>query len=474
MDDAGVLAAQPAIVGESIEISYAALRALSVTVAVHMQMRGVRQGATVAVQTNDVLAALATIFAAGLIGARWVRATDQLAERQPVAVNLWLHTLESGAPKHPDSVLIGQDWAAFPAEHPQGTRPQFTGPASLDDGWLIAATSGTTGTAKHVELSHRMIHLRTMSVAQDFAPAPRRMACLFPVTAFPFIMRALTTLANKGTLVHSYSPGYWARANTDIVMGSPSQVRELFKDIALRNKLPALHVGGTRISDDEADALLHSFQTVVDVYGSTEANQVIRRTIRHDAQGKMISDCQTLQDADIEIVDDADGPRPAGQDGIVRIRAPWQVQAYLDSPESAARAFRNGWFYPGDIGHLDAQNCLQIQGRENDMFNIGGVKINAVKLDLALRSVTGIRDAISFALPDKKGVVSLYAFVDVDPAASAQASTAAASAAAARLLGSGAKLRNIFTASDLPRLSGGKPDRIACQHLALARRDMLN
>lgn len=82
----------------------------------------------------------------------------------------------------------------------------------------------------------------------------------------------------------------------------------------------------------------------------------------------------------IEIVDEADHPVPAGSEGIVRIASEFAVDCYVDDPIESAQVFRNGWFYPGDLGSLTPDNLLIISGRQNNILNIGGEKIAAERV----------------------------------------------------------------------------------------------
>jgi acyl-CoA synthetase (AMP-forming)/AMP-acid ligase II len=59
-----------------------------------------------------------------------------------------------------------------------------------------------------------------------------------------------------------------------------------------------------------------------------------------------------------EIVDDNDRVLPQGFEGHLRIRSDYGVSEYFEDPEATKRAFRNGWFYPGDRGHVTVENSL--------------------------------------------------------------------------------------------------------------------
>lgn len=115
--------------------------------------------------------------------------------------------------------------------------------------------------------------------------------------------------------------------------------------------------------------------------------------------------------ARIEIVDETDRPVPAGTDGIVRIASEFAVDRYIDDPIESAKVFRNGWFYPGDLGSLTPDNLLVISGRLNNILNIGGEKIAAERVEAALASFKGVRQAAVFIATSKAGVQEVCAAV---------------------------------------------------------------
>ncbi len=77
----------------------------------------------------------------------------------------------------------------------------------------------------------------------------------------------------------------------------------------------------------------------------------------------------------IEIVDDSDQRVPPGESGIVRIRGDYMVSGYYNETQLPSQIFRDGWFYPGDIGSLTADGMLIISGRQTAVLNLGGEKI---------------------------------------------------------------------------------------------------
>jgi acyl-CoA synthetase (AMP-forming)/AMP-acid ligase II len=111
----------------------------------------------------------------------------------------------------------------------------------------------------------------------------------------------------------------------------------------------------------------------------------------------------------MEIVDDEDRPLPAGSEGIVRIASEFAVDRYVDDPIESKKVFRNGWFYPGDLGSLTSDNLLIISGRQNDVLNAGGGKMAAEKVEAVLTSFKGVNQAAVFMHTSKLGVDEVWA-----------------------------------------------------------------
>ena len=78
--------------------------------------------------------------------------------------------------------------------------------------------------------------------------------------------------------------------------------------------------------------------------------------------------------ATVEIVDDGDNVAgwPEGSFGI---RPAQTVKGYVGDASEAETAFRDGWFYPGDIAALRADSMLIVLGRERSVLNLGGDKV---------------------------------------------------------------------------------------------------
>jgi long-chain acyl-CoA synthetase len=72
--------------------------------------------------------------------------------------------------------------------------------------------------------------------------------------------------------------------------------------------------------------------------------------------------------------------------------SPCMVHGYVLGAETSADVFRDGWFYPGDEGVLEADGFLAILGRSGDVLNIGGMKISVADIETALDGLAGVKD----------------------------------------------------------------------------------
>jgi long-chain acyl-CoA synthetase len=95
---------------------------------------------------------------------------------------------------------------------------------------------------------------------------------------------------------------------------------------------------------------------------------------------------------DLRIVDDDGRDVPQGKAGIVAVRTPGMVDSYIDEPEAARHAFRDGWFLTGDWGGLVATRVLRLLGRRDDLVNIGGIKVAATTIETQVRNLAQPKD----------------------------------------------------------------------------------
>lgn len=462
----------PALTDGERRWSYGQVADLAVLSALHMSRQGAARGATVGFSGDDLLMLLATLLGTALTGARWTYVADR---NRKLVLGHVTHLLTADPEEEAGSaerIVVDSSWATLPPGGKPADIGTLQGPASADDIWIIARTSGTTGTPKLVGLSHRIVSARNDANRQWFDRPGRKIAGLFPIGAPAQVSRFLSALIHRGQIVASGDPDVWLAEKLDLAFGSPAQARTTLGETVLPRKLPRFHLSGATAPETFVRHLLQSFEVVANGYGSCEAHNSMSILKTLDPSGAIRVETK-VRDVAVEIVDDDGNVLPAGTEGKVRIRGKTVATGYIDNPAATAASFRDGGFYPGDIARWTEDGNFVVTGRINDQYNLGGVKLNAALIDHAMQNVEGVEDAISFLLPRPDGSEVLRAMVAVKPGHFQDTVISQIRIELLRLYGKAGVPERFMFANRLPRNPNGKPDRKACAEMVLARKQEL-
>jgi 2-furoate---CoA ligase len=115
---------------------------------------------------------------------------------------------------------------------------------------------------------------------------------------------------------------------------------------------------------------------------------------------------------------------PAGEKGeiIASLESAEAFAGYWKRPDADARALREGWYFTGDMGYVDADGELHVAGRVDDMIISGGENIHPVEVEDVLARHPGVRDVAVVGEPDERWGQRVVAFVvAATPALTAEA-----------------------------------------------------
>lgn len=456
----------PAIIREHRVITHSDFWQAVRSFAFRLRSEGVTTGSLVALNSADMLVSLATVFASSLLGSRFVVAGKLLAKSKILQPTHFFRSPEVTGSKRRKFKLIDDSW--MPSAHTRALPDDFVEYSSPDADWLYLHTSGTTGRAKCIALSERMVRDRTAAVAADFPFQQTTLGTTFSATSRPFFARAIATLMNAGAIMNSANLNLWTKAGVNLVCGSPLQIVKFLDGISLTPRVARIEVSGAKLPEEAALVLLNNFNLVVDVYGAAETSKTFENTVMRDPEGRIIKKGQRL-DSEVEIVSTQGHPCKAGDVGSVRVRNPYMVHGYQNAPDATAKSFRDGWFYPGDIATWGENGELVIIGREDDVINIGGYKMNAGMLDMLFSAVPGIREAIAFHNPKPNAVEKVLVFVVFEKDAPRANAVDTACELAKTKLGLPLSPSSFRSVETIPRTEDGDPDRAACRKLVLDR-----
>lgn len=319
------------------------------------------------------------------------------------------------------------------------------------DGPLVLSTSGSTGEPKRAVLSRAALAASVEATAARLG-GPGQWLLDLPVGRIAGLQVLLRSIA-AGTepVVVAEHRGYEAavaaveadRAYTAVV---PTQLHRLAATgrLGLLRRFDAVLVGGGATPRDLVRAAADEGVRVVRTYGMTET------------AGGCVYEGLPLDGVRIRIA----------ADGRVQVAGPMLFDGYEGDPEATARALVDGWFVTEDLGRLDDAGRLLVLGRVDDVVVSGGVNVPLPAVTEELAGLAGVSDAVAVGVPDAEwGTRVVACLVCAGPTPDLPA---VRDRVAARLPRAWAP-RTVVRLDAIPRLPGGKVDRIAVRRLAAER-----
>lgn len=167
-----------------------------------------------------------------------------------------------------------------------------------------------------------------------------------------------------------------------------------------------------KLRQEDREGFQRRFRVPIrDRYGSAEAMGVAMDLEDGFEAGRM---GWPYAGVDVAIFDEDGNRCPPGKAGNIGVRSAATSTSYVDNPEATARAFRNGYVFPGDRGYLDSEGRLYLVGRE-DIINIGGYKVDQLEVERVVRESLPVRDVYVLAAV-RAGLPVVRAVIEADPA----------------------------------------------------------
>jgi acyl-CoA synthetase (AMP-forming)/AMP-acid ligase II len=97
--------------------------------------------------------------------------------------------------------------------------------------------------------------------------------------------------------------------------------------------------------------------------------------------------------------------------GELQVQTPALSAGYADGADLSDRVTDDGWFRTGDLGRVDDDGFVWIDGRMSDMINRGGMKVFPEEVAEVLRLSRDVADAAVVGAPDERLGEVPWAFV---------------------------------------------------------------
>jgi acyl-coenzyme A synthetase/AMP-(fatty) acid ligase len=396
----------PAFIAADQAISYRSFLALLSNVVSHLHAQGVRAGDPVALTMSQSPLHLITFLALARLGALVVPATPFLRPEDKLAL-FRKFEIRTAVADRIDAGVAGCKLVLLDTMRARGDETSLAAGGYLPDDdtpMRIALTSGTTGAPKGVAQTHATFVKRLDRMNCEVAEQPRVLPPNLHITSA--LNLAMHALVKGGAVVfprgydnepffdalrkHAVTHVALPPANLSLMLASLPDDGPAFP--ALRH----LRLLGNTPSVSFLEVVRRRFSTYPYLpYGVGEIGVVAMATPQTLAREPM--SCGPLEPGvRMEVIDESGTALPAGQVGEIRVSIPDMPSGY-EGPDAGDRTrFRDGWFHPGDRGHLSREGWVFLEGRIDDIINIGGRKVAPNFVESVLQDFPAVREAAVF------------------------------------------------------------------------------
>lgn len=395
-----------AFIDHTQEISYLQLHSLVMRMATFLDSKGIKAGSIVNVHLPSFLG-WAAILSLEALGATSV-SRPEVAASKPILIPDW-HIARTPDPVLDDCKNIIFDVSEFQSFSQIRPITDFAGFSSQADIVRLFLTSGTTGDVKFVPLKVGTIPAYVTRKHYWDQIGSKTHLLLNPLSAKQTYGYGLKSIYSGKPMyfcsAFDYNlPAMIRRYNIDSISGSGQQVSKLLELIQQTGtQLPNLRnvvLSGSEPNPRIVDKIRQELNCkIFNAYGSTEVGNVCLSEIGEPIQ----NGARLNEDVTVEIVDENNQILPRNEIGLIRYRSESMTDSYYKNIEDTKKFFRDGFFYPGDLGKLTQSGKLILAGRLEEVINIGGVKINPDQIDNIAMSHLGVIDCASFQFVDEQG-----------------------------------------------------------------------
>jgi fatty-acyl-CoA synthase len=408
--------------------------------AVALAGRGIGKGDRVLVQSKNCNQMFESMFACFRLGAVWVPTNFRLTAEEVayLAKASGACAMICGAefPDHAAAAKqaapsirvtisigaapFGDDYDALVAEYDGQNAPEAA--VERDDPCWFFFTSGTTGRPKAAVLTHGQMGFVVTNHLCDLMPATTHRDASLVVAPLSHgagihqlaqVARAVKTVlldsekfdaAEAWRLVEQWRVSNMFTVPTILNLLAAHPAADKFDHSSLRY---VIYAGAPMYREDQKHALKKLGKVLVQYFGLGEVtgNITVLPADLHapeDGPHAKIGTCGYARTGmQISIQDDNGRELAAGETGEICVCGLAVFAGYYDNPEANAKAFRDGWFRTGDLGHMDAQGFLYITGRASDMYISGGSNVYPREIEEKVLAHPAIAEVAIVGVPDR-------------------------------------------------------------------------
>ena len=336
-----------------------------------------------------------------------------------------------------------------------------------EDVVALPYSSGTTGVAKGVMLTHRNIISNLCQFkGAGYEWGDDTLICVLPM----FHIYGLVAITNFG-LYSGSTIVTLPRFDLEQVLGVMQDYRvsiaHLVPPIVLAlskhpvverydlSSLKTVFSGAAPLGEQLSQACCERLGcNIIQGYGMTETSPVTHLTTREMSKHGSVGKCVSNTECKVIGLETGEELGPGGE-GEICVRGPQVMKGYLGRPEATAQTIdADGWLHTGDIGYADDDGFFFIVDRAKELIKYKGFQVAPAELEALLLTHPAVADTAVIPSPDEEAGEVPKAFV-VLKAGSEAAAEELMSFVAARVAPH-KKLRLVEFIDQIPKSPSGK------------------
>ena len=275
--------------------------------------------------------------------------------------------------------------------------------------WQIVIGSGTTGKSKFFKISHKL-ELERIKISKQSISITENdiLLSLLELKYNSTKIRFLAGLYSGASYVILDKEDrnlldFFKKQKITILYTTVFHVENILKMIPknIDNNLDFLRVlsiGASNISDELRKKIKTKLTSNLYIgYGTNDIGGI---TCTNTKSIFFISQTvgKVINGVEVQIVDENEKEKALGEIGHIKVKSPGMIDGYLNDEEATKKAFRNGWFYPGDLGKLTEDKELIYCGRSDQMMIMNGINIYPAQVENVIISHEAVKDVVVFPL----------------------------------------------------------------------------
>lgn len=252
---------------------------------------------------------------------------------------------------------------------------------------VVIYSSGTTGTAKGIILSHYAIQTNADAIIDYMTPSLADCIYIAKVMSHSSTLTGELLVALKSGMKVVVAPtivpprvilGNIKKFNASIICLNPTLLSMICDEMNRKSYdfsfLKTIYVSGSILNDKiyEKAHSVFSDIPVYNVYGLSEAGPRVSAQRAECCENNSVG--KPIKDVNIVIVDDSRQVVPQGHRGTVHVKTPSVFSRYV-SGKRRKSLYDQEWLNTRDIGFFDVYGELHIVGRSDDLIIVDSHKI---------------------------------------------------------------------------------------------------